>query len=161
MSDMLVKLYSLEEDIALIRDLASQGILIKRALPPDRYKIVKYVRETFSGGEGWAGECEVSLSHFPISCYIAVKEKKIIGFGCYDGTAKGYFGPTGVSEGYRKRGIGKALLVKCLISMREEGYGYGIIGWPAEEAVEFYKKAVDGIVIEDKGNGIYQRMIES
>ncbi len=161
MSDMLVKLYSLEEDTALIRDLASQGILVKRALPPDRYKIVEYVRSTFSEEEGWAGECEVSLSHFPISCFIAVKDKKIIGFGCYDATAKGYFGPTGVSKEHRKKGIGKALLLKCLISMREEGYGYGIIGWPAEDALEFYKKAVDGIVIEDKANGIYQRMIGS
>ena len=49
----------------------------------------------------------------------------------------------------------------CLnLSMWEEGYGYAIIGW-ADEALEFYKKSVNAIVIEDSAPGVYKRMIVS
>jgi GNAT superfamily N-acetyltransferase len=161
MSDMLVKLYNLQEDTVLVNTLAKQGIVIKRALAPDRYTILEYIKSNFNAGKAWAGECEVALSNIPTSCFIAVKDKKIIGFACYEATAKDYFGPTGVSEEFRKKGIGRVLLLKCLIAMREEGYGYAIIGWPADDALTFYKEAVGGIVIEDKTNGIYQRMIEN
>jgi ribosomal protein S18 acetylase RimI-like enzyme len=161
MSDMLVRLYDLQEDKSLFDKLASEGISIKRALPPDRYEILEFIKKNFTAGKAWAGECEVALSRIPVSCYIAVKNKEIVGFGCYDATAKGYFGPTGVIESCRNKGIGKALLVKCLVSMREDGYGYGIIGWPETHAVKFYEKAVGAIVIEDSTNGIYKRMIEN
>ena len=45
-----------------------------------------------------------------------------------------------VLESERKKGIGKALLLKSLESMQELGYAYAIIGWPAKSAVDFYKK---------------------
>ena len=44
--------------------------------------------------------------------------------------------------------------------MRELGYAYAIIGWPANSAVSFYKKCVDAIMIDESSSGVYKRMIE-
>ena len=157
MPDMLVKLYDLPEAVNNKEDLRNQEIFIKRVLSPDKNKIIEYVRKNFN--ENWVNECDCSFSNNPISCFIAVKDKQVIGFACYDATAKNYFGPTGISEIHRGMGIGKALLLKCLLAMRENGYGYAIIGG-ADEAIKFYEKTVDASVIKGSVPGIYKRMIE-
>jgi predicted GNAT family acetyltransferase len=156
MPDMLVNLYQIKDEIPNIKELENSGVVIKRALAPDKHKIIEYVRNTFD--DWWASECDVAFSNKPISCFIAVKNKNVIGFACYDATGKGYFGPTGVTEENRGKGIGNALLLKSLLSMKEEGYGYAIIGW-TDDAIEFYKKAVRATVIENSTPGIYKRMI--
>lgn len=158
MSDMLVKLYDLSDEVPNIDSLRSQGISIKRVLSPDKHKVIEYVRDTFS--DGWASECDVAFSNQPISCFIAVKDKTIIGFACYDATAKNYFGPTGITAIFRGKGVGAALLHRCLLSMREEGYGYGIIG-SVGNAVDFYHKKVGAMEIKDSSPGIYKRMIKA
>ena len=155
-SDMLVKLYDLplvEEDE---HELLQAGLFIKRVLPHNMDRVVRFVRETF--GEGWAGECTVAFSNKPTSCFVAVDDEKLVGFACYDATCKGFFGPTGVSEDYRGKGIGKVLLLKSLYAMREAGYGYAVIGW-VDEAAPFYAKTVGATVIPDSFPGIYQRAI--
>lgn len=101
-----------------------------------------------------------TFSNNPITCYIATKGKKVIGFACYEATARDFFGPMAVLETERKKGIGRALLLKSLESMRELGYAYAIIGWPAKSAVDFYIKCVDAVMIEENSSGIYKRMIE-
>ncbi|MFU0800406.1 MAG: GNAT family N-acetyltransferase [Xylanivirga thermophila] len=156
MSDMLVKLYDLPDNSENIKKLEEQGIYIKRALAPDKFKVVEYVRETF--GDGWASECDVAFSNSPISCFIAVQDKKVIGFACYDATCKDFFGPTGIDENVRGKGIGKALLLACLHAMYEQGYAYAIIGGTGG-AIPFYQKVAGATVIEDSVPGIYGRMI--
>lgn len=52
------------------------------------------------------------------------------------------------------------MLFKSLESMQEIGYAYAIIGWPAKSAVDFYKKCVDAIMIDEKSSGVCTRMIE-
>ncbi|NDI33925.1 GNAT family N-acetyltransferase [Chengkuizengella sediminis] len=158
MFDMLVKLYDLSDEIINLDELKNEGISIKRALVPDKYTIINYAKNEFY--EQWAGECDVAFSNHPVSCFIAVKDKQVIGFACYDVTAKGYFGPTGVSKRYRGLGVGKVLLLKCLLSMREEGYGYAIIGSVAE-AAGFYEKTVNAITIENSSPGVYERLIDN
>jgi GNAT superfamily N-acetyltransferase len=157
MSDMLVNLYNLQEDTELYAELDKKGIKIKRVLSPDREKVIKFVCETFH--DGWANESKAAFANNPISCYIAVKNKKIIGFACYDATAKNFFGPTGVLEDERGQGIGKALLLKCLFSMKEDGYGYAIIGW-VTKAGGFYEKTVSATAIENSFPGVYERLID-
>lgn len=80
----------------------------------------------------------------------------MIGFACYNATAKGFFGPTGVSPEARGLGAGKALLIAALHAMREDGYGYGIIG--AAGPTEFYAKTVGATEIPDSVPGIYRGM---
>jgi GNAT superfamily N-acetyltransferase len=110
----------------------------------------------------WRSECETALARMPVSCFIAtVKDEdgasRMVGFGCYDATAKGFFGPTGVDPEFRGRGLGKALLLACLDAMRAEGYGYAIIGGAGP--VDFYAKCVGAIPIEGSAPGIYRGML--
>lgn len=155
-ADMLVKLYNIEEDLSLIRRLKKQNIFIKRALAPDKSKILSYVKNSFEFG--YESECDVSFSNNPISCFIAVKDEKIIGFACYDATAKNFFGPLAVSKRYRKNGIGKALTIQCMLAMKNDGYGYAIIGW-VDFWQNYYKKIVDAKVIKDSFPGVYSRLV--
>ena len=81
----------------------------------------------------------------------------MVGFACYEATAKDFFGPTGVNPDYRGKGIGKALLLAALHAMRAEGYAYAIIGSAGPTA--FYEKEVGAIAIPDSSPGIYKHML--
>jgi hypothetical protein len=158
MPDMLVKLYQLPPLEPEIAGIAAQGVIIRRALAPERHRVIPWISEQFA--PGWASEAEVAFGHQPIACYIAVREQELLGFGCYDTTAKGYFGPTGVHESARGLGIGKALLLICLHNLWWDGYAYGIIG--AAGPTGFYAKTVGAIEIEDSppGKTIYRGMLK-
>ena len=82
MPDMLVKLYKVKEDPALEARLAANGIQLKRALAPDIQRITGFVRENF--GDGWANECLAGILRD--GCWIAVKDKKVVGFACFEAT---------------------------------------------------------------------------
>ncbi|GHT93577.1 hypothetical protein FACS1894140_6700 [Spirochaetia bacterium] len=159
MSDMLVKLYALEFK-NFTKDLYSHNVLIKRAFITDKDTIVNFATQNFTH-EHWSYECEYALYNNPISCHIAVKDTEIVGFSCYDATTKGFFGPMGVKDECRKLGIGKALLMQSLYSMKESGYAYAIIGWVANDAIPFYQKCVNAAIIEDSppNKSIYKNMI--
>jgi predicted GNAT family acetyltransferase len=152
MTDMLVKLYDLPASWPDFSILLPAEIKIRKPIGAEKSLIVQWVRENF--GEIWASEMDMSFSRSPVSCYIAQQDRKIAGFACYDGTALGYFGPTGVAEAFRGKGIGKVLLLSCLLEMRLKGYGYAIIGWVGPR--EFYEKSVGAISIPDSTPGIWK-----
>ena len=152
--DMLVKLYDVKDDPALFERLEAEGIRIKRGMTSDMTKISNFVRDTFS--QGWADQCVAGI--LADGCWIAVKDRQVVGFACFDATLKDFFGPTGVKEELRGRGIGKALLLRCMISMRERGYAYAVIGWAGP--VDFYRRAVGAVEIEGSRPGAYKNMIE-
>ena len=154
MSDLLVKLYELRDDWHFMAAMEKQGILIRKPMGPEKTLVIRWVREQF--GEGWASEADVALSTRPGSCFIAIAESRMVGFGCYDATYLGFFGPTGVAESQRGRGIGKALLLACLLDMKLKGYAYAVIG--AAGPVDFYAKTVGATVIPDSDPGPYRTM---
>ena len=156
MSDMLVKLFDLTDHNSEYIDLQNNGISIKSAMAPDLYKITKWIGENF--GQGWAGEATKAILSTPSKCFIAVYEKKIVGFACYDATTRGFFGPTGVEESMRGKGLGKALLFKTLSAMYDFGYAYAIIG--SAGPTNFYEKACGAVVIENSSPGYYKNMID-
>jgi GNAT superfamily N-acetyltransferase len=153
--DMLVKLYALPDSRALYERLRKAGIAMRRALAPEKHKVIAWVRSNFS--EAWASEVEVSFSREPVSCFIAIDKGKIAGFACHDATCPNFFGPTGVDPAARKNGIGAALLFACLEDMRQAGYGYAIIGGVGP--AEFYVKTVGAIPIEGSEPGIYRGLL--
>jgi ribosomal protein S18 acetylase RimI-like enzyme len=157
MADLLVKLYSLPPSGGLVEKLRASGVEIKRAIGPEKQAIADWAEKKFS--RAWASECEVALSAQPATCFIAVKEKQIVGFACYDSTSKGFFGPIGVDEGARAAGLGKALLLRTLEAMREAGYGYAVVGWAGP--VDFFKKAAGAVVIEGSEPGVYAHMVKA
>jgi len=159
MPDMLVRLYDMPEVFDESR-LIEHKVAIKQALALDKSIIVEFVRRNFN--DGWGSECERAINNDPVSCYIAVKDNTIIGFACYDATAKGFFGPIGVAEAARGKNVGEALLWRCLHSMKEKGYAYAIIGW-VTDARAFYEKTVRAEVIEGSSaeKSIYNNLISS
>ena len=151
MIDMLVRLYDLPDSGDLYRKIAEQGITLRRARAFEKHTIANFARENFS--EKWASEIEVAVTRQPVSCWIATREKQILGFSCYETTHRGYFGPTGVIESARGSGLGKALLFKALESLRDIGHAYGIIGGVGPR--EFYEKNCGAIEIPGSDPGVY------
>ena len=151
--DMLVKLHEVQDDEALMEKLRDEGIFIKRAMTPDMTKITAWVEAEF--GRGWADQCMAGI--LGGGCWIAEKDGRPVGFACFDATLPGFFGPTGVKENMRGRGVGRALLIRCMISMRERGASYAVIGWAGPK--EFYRKAVGAGLIEDSFPGAYRNRV--
>lgn len=155
MTDMLVKLYELPPLEPVLTDMAAQGIAVRRALAAEKHIVAGWVGRHF--WPHWQSECEVAFCQRPISCYVAVRGRELLGFACYDVTRKGFFGPTGVAEAARGQGVGKALLIVCLHSMWVEGYGYAIIGGVGP--VEFYRQAVGAVEIPASTPGVYEGLL--
>ena len=155
MADMLVRLYDLNFSDPVFDQVEKEGFIIKRAIAPEKTAVVNWVQDKF--GVHWASECSCAFRTSPACCYVAMKEKEIIGFACYDVTNKCFFGPTGVDEEYRGHGIGKALLLKSLEGLRNLGYAYGIIGCVGP--VDFYKKTCGAVIIENSTPGIYANLL--
>lgn len=156
MPDLLVKLYSLPAAGPAAEKLAAAGIEIKRAIGPERRVVTDWILAKFS--KCWASEADCAFSQIPVTCFVAVKGGKPIGFACYDTTAKGFFGPIGVDKAERCGGLGKALLLRTLEAMREAGYGYAAIGWAGP--VDFFKKTAGAVVIEDSEPGVYKNFLK-
>ncbi len=155
MIDMLVRLYDLPESGGIYRKVEEQGIVLRRARAFERHTVREFVREHFS--PKWVSETEVAMSRQPIACFIATRDRQMIGFGCYDTTLRGFFGPTGVAESARGTGVGKALLFKSLEALRELGYAYAIIGGVGPR--EFYEKACGAIEIPGSDPGTYTDLL--
>lgn len=151
MIDMLVRLYDLPDSSELYRKIAENGITLRKARAFEKHTVAAFTKEHFSAK--WVSEVEVAISRQPVVCYIATKDKEILGFSCYDVTQKAFFGPTGVAESARGLGLGKALLMKALEGLRDSGYAYGIIGGVGPR--EFYEKACGAIEIPGSDPGTY------
>jgi GNAT superfamily N-acetyltransferase len=156
MPDMLVKLYTLPELVPAMSQKNQDGIVIRRALPPEKHLVVTWVDTTFSAA--WASECDVAFMRQPPSCFLAIDQGTLCGFACYEATCKDFFGPIGIRESHRKQGIGKTLLLTCLHAMRAEGYAYAIIGGVGPAA--FYQRTVGAMEIEGSTPGIYKGLLK-
>lgn len=156
MPDMLVNLLQLPPPVSATLEMGKRRIVIRRAQPFEITPVRSFVGKDFS--VAWADEVSVGFAHKPVSVYIAVVDREIVGFAAYECTRRAFFGPTGVAENARGRGIGKALLLACLWGLREMGYVYGIIGRAGP--VEFYEQAVGAIVISDSDPGIYTGLLK-
>ena len=152
MSDMLVKLYELPPLVPELERLEESGIVVRRAQALEKNLVVRWVDKIF--GDNWASECDVAFSQQPITCFIAMVDNRLAGFACHDVAYKNFFGPTGVDEAHRGRGLGKVLLLACLHAMADRGYAYGIIGGVGP--AKFYEKTVGAVLIEGSTPGIYR-----
>jgi predicted N-acetyltransferase YhbS len=157
--DMLVRLYDLPEQNDLLMTLKAQGIEIRRALMPEKHRIVHWTREQFS--PGWASEVESGFHGHPIRTFIATKNNQIIGVSVYDAVSLGVAAPLGVDKGFQGKGVGRALLLETLHHMQHQGYAYAVIGWVAPETHGFYQKIAKAQVIEGSAphDGMYQGLL--
>ncbi len=156
MPDLLVNLYAgkLSE---LKEKAAGVAVQIRPVLPPEMRLVVEWVRVHFS--ENWASEVSVAITRQPSACLIALDEGQLVGFACYDTTARGFFGPTGVHPDSRGKGIGLALFSAALQTMKTLGHAYAFIGDAGP--VDFYAGAVGATVIPAENKGIYEGMLRA
>jgi len=155
MIDMLVNLYELPCSRELYASVEHQGIVLRRARAYERHIVADWVGENFS--PKWVSEVKVAMSRQPVTCFIATKDKEILGFACVETTAKGFYGPTGVGEAARGTGIGKALLFMSMEALRESGYVYGVIGGVGPR--EFYEKVCGATEIPNSDPGVYRDIL--
>ena len=155
MTDMLVKLYALPELNPILLAMQNAGITLRPALAPELHIVKDWVRQNFS--LYWESETIKAFSNSPLTCYIAIEQGKLIGFACIEATAKGFFGPTGVSEAARGKNVGKALLIYALHQLKNLGYAYAIIGGVGPK--EFYAKHVGAVEIPDSTPGLYNGLL--
>ncbi len=152
MPDMLVSLLSLPS----LDRLSDEGVNIRRAQPFEITAVREFIEQNFS--VAWADEISVGFANKPVSVVIATREGKVIGFAGYECTRRAFFGPTGVSESERGRGIGTALLIASLWGLRELGYVYAVIG--SAGPTDFYQRTVGAMVIPDSEPGIYVDLLK-
>lgn len=150
--DMIVSLYNLPNK------RISSNIKIKRAFAGDKDTILSFVEKHFR--KNWVYEVEHAIMAETNKCFIATEDGKVLGFACYDSSARGFFGPIGVDPERRGEHIGEALLIRTLEAMKEYGYGYAIIGW-VSEAENFYRKTVGAEYIKGgkPENSVYSNLV--
>ena len=143
--DMLVKLFALPSLEEALIPCTRNGVIVRRAYAPEKHAIRAWVEVHF--GEVWACEAENAFAEKPPTIHIALRGTAILGFACFDTTFKNYFGPTGVDEHERGTGIGKALMLASLYSLREMGYRYAVVGYAG--VPDYYEKVLGAMVIDE------------
>jgi len=156
MPDMLVNLLKLLPLEPLLDELKEADVNIRRAQPFEIASVREFIEKDFS--VAWGDEISVGFANKPVTVFVATSDGRVVGFAGYECTRKAFFGPTGVAEDQRGRGVGKALLIASLWGLRELGYVYGIIG--SAGPVEFYQETVGAIVISDSEPGIYVDLLK-
>ncbi|HEX8503116.1 MAG TPA: GNAT family N-acetyltransferase [Pyrinomonadaceae bacterium] len=148
---MLVNLLRLPPVEPVLEELRAAGVVVRRARPWELTQVREFVGENFS--RAWADEIAVGLVSRPVTVFVAVKGGRLVGFAAYECTRKNFFGPTGVSESERGRGLGRALLLAALRGLRELGYAYAVVGGVGP--AEFYERAAGARLIPDSTPGVY------
>ena len=148
---MLVRLYDLPDPDGYYRRAREAGATVRRAEPWDRFALRAFIEANF--WEAWAAEAELAYSGHRITAFVATVEGRIAGFAVYECSRRGFFGPTGVREDLRGRGLGAALLFRCLEAMSEMGYAYAVIGGVGPQA--YYEKVCGAFIIPGSDVGVY------
>ena len=119
--DMIVRLFALPPTPS-----APEDVRLRRPVAYERRQVIRWVEQRF--GELWAGEAATALSTVPATMVVAVRGRELLGFACYDVTARGFIGPIGVDAVSRGQGLGRALTHAALEGLRQRGFAYAIIG---------------------------------
>jgi ribosomal protein S18 acetylase RimI-like enzyme len=156
--DMLIRLYMLDDtlDDKTMQEPALASVQVRKPIGPEHRLLTRWVEQHFH--DGWASEVQVALGNRPITVYVAVAAQQLIGFACYDATARGFVGPIGLAAGWRGRGLGAKLLRACLHDMHHAGYGYAIAG--AVGAAGFFHRAAGATEIDASSPGLYRGLLK-
>jgi predicted N-acetyltransferase YhbS len=148
---MLVNLLRLPPADEALEELRAAGVVVRRARPWELTQVRGFVMDNFS--RAWADEVSTGLVRQPLTVFVALREGRLVGFAAYECTRRNFFGPTGVMEEERGRGVGRALLLAALRGLRELGYAYAVIGGVGPAA--FYERAAGARLIPDSSPGVY------
>ncbi|MGD6833078.1 GNAT family N-acetyltransferase [Sutcliffiella halmapala] len=118
---------------------------IRRANSTDQAGLMELVEKQF--GSGWIESIKNGFQKNEISIFLALEKDRIVGFACYESfeNKKGTFGPMGVVEGERSKGLGAQLLQHCLSELKKMNYRYAVI--EGAGPIEFYEKECRAVLI--------------
>jgi len=153
MPDLLVNLLKLPAS----ENNVQSDVVIRPGQPFELTPIRQFIQQNFS--TSWADEVSVGFANKPVTVFIATIDGQLVGFAAYECTRRAFFGPMGVLDQVKGRGIGRSLVLACMKGLREMGYVYGIIG--AAGPIEFYQKTVGAVVIENSDPGIYRDFLKT
>lgn len=140
MHDMLAPLLLLPDSSSWYKRVHEQSIVVRRGQTME----MAAVRDMITGEwPFWADGVTTAFSGSPVRVFVATDNDAIVGFAAYDIDYRGFFGPTGVLPSHGGKGIGAALLLRTLETMREVGYLYAIIG--AVGPAEFYTRVCGAV----------------
>ena len=152
--DLLLKLYEINDDPKIMERIHENGIEIKRVMPMNTSKVYDFIKDNFAAA--WADESMPSIMNG--DCYVAVKDRELLGFFAIDTPAKGFTGPVGVLPSARRMGISRALGLVGIKAMKNKGYKYAVSGRVHPWFVNVEKSLV-GLIPIPKSAGSYNDMI--
>ena len=126
--------------------LRHEGIEVKVLTTEYLYPLMKFLKEYFQG-DWYRHALELLLHNRKKQLFIAVKRREVVGY-CQFWDGEGYewympgshFGPLGVREDVRGKGIGTVLLHRCLEAMKENGIHTAFLLWTGKEARRLYER---------------------
>lgn len=120
--------------------LGSAGIRIRPMTPVDILPLLTFLERHFPH---WRADAASVLSELygsdprAVTMHVAEDGGRIIG---YAQSRSERFGPFGVDEAYRGRGVGAALLSTTLLVMRARGYHAAWFLWTSDRAAKLYRE---------------------
>ncbi len=120
--------------------LASEGVTIRPAQPTDILPLLAFLEEHFPH---WRGDATGVMAELfgadphEVTLHIAEENGVIVGYAQSRGER---FGPFGVNESCRGRGIGAALLARVLPAMRARGFHSAWFLWTSDRAARLYRE---------------------
>jgi len=126
--------------------LKREGIEIKVLTTQYLYPLMKFL-EKHMPADWYRHARELLLHNRKTQVFVAVKGREVVGY-CQFWGGEGYewympgshFGPFGVREDMRGKGIGTMLLYKCLEAMKENGIHNAFLLWTGEKAKRLYER---------------------
>lgn len=127
-----------EASLALVGNLESTGIRVRPADPSDIMPLLQFLDEHFAH---WRPDATSVLADLygsdsrAVTMHVAEEQGRIIGYAQSRGER---FGPFGVNEAHRGRGIGTVLLSSTLLAMRARGFHCAWFLWTSDRAAKLY-----------------------
>jgi len=123
-----------------------EGYEYKRVQPKDFDETYNFVKHQFPHGT-WAEEVLLSFKLNPPTTFIAKNDlNEIIGWATHSQFFPGSFGPTGVLDSLRGKGIGTELFLWCLWDIKQNGVETCEIMWVEGNTIKFYSKVIGAYI---------------
>lgn len=132
--------YAVAEGIEeIVADLDKGGISIRPAIAEDALPLLRFAAEHFPHWESYVrGNLRALVAASDGSTLtVAIDAGKIIGFALTNGER---FGPFGVDEAYRGRGVGAVLLSRSLQAMRARAIHTAYFLWTSDQTARLYRR---------------------
>ena len=140
--NLTVSLNTIKNEPASIKE----GYKYERVQPEDFDKTYDFVKQQFPSNT-WAVEVKFSFTFNPPTTFIAKDtNNNIVGWATHSQFFPGSFGPTGVKESLRGKGIGTILFLWCLWDIKQKGVDNCEIMWVGGDTVKFYSKVIGAYI---------------